>query len=279
MDEGQAKLNPLEAQLEAQPVEMAAALSPTDNCTANPTDNSTANPTTSPTEFVDEFLARLRSESQKNQLQLVQDIASKGDLGLQALMAWLQERQASPATVVEGKVHQLLLASESPIILKFLQAHVPQGVVELRSPAGVDYAPLAELLARQAYEEGDRLTLAKLCELAGESATKRGWIYFTEVERIDPEDLRTLDRLWKVYSEGKFGYSVQRELWLGSGKNWETLWPKLNWKAGNTWTRYPKEFVWDLSAPKGHLPLSNQLRGVRVISALLTHPAWTNPAP
>ncbi|MGB0562323.1 MAG: GUN4 domain-containing protein, partial [Spirulinaceae cyanobacterium] len=32
---------------------------------------------------------------------------------------------------------------------------------------------------------------------------------------------------------------------------------------------------WDLTAPKGHLPLSNQLRGVRTFEAILNHPAWT----
>jgi GUN4-like len=63
---------------------------------------------------------------------------------------------------------------------------------------------------------------------------------------------------------------------LGLSKNWENFWSKIGWKNGNTWTRYPNEFIWDLSAPKGHLPLSNQLRGVRVIASLFSHPAWTN---
>jgi GUN4-like len=67
---------------------------------------------------------------------------------------------------------------------------------------------------------------------------------------------------------------VQRELWLSVGKNWEKLWTQIDWKNGNNWTRYPQGFTWDLSAPKGHLPLSNQLRGVRVMAALLSHPAW-----
>jgi hypothetical protein len=81
--------------------------------------------------------------------------------------------------------------------------------------------------------------------------------------------------LWLLHSEGKFGFSVQREIWLTVGKNWEKLWSKIGWKNGNAWTRYPNEFTWNLTAPKGHLPLSNQLRGVRVISSLLSHPAWT----
>ncbi|MEO8890989.1 MAG: GUN4 domain-containing protein, partial [Coleofasciculaceae cyanobacterium] len=33
-------------------------------------------------------------------------------------------------------------------------------------------------------------------------------------------------------------------------------------------------FIWDLSAPRGHLPLSNQLRGVRPFAALMGHRAW-----
>ena len=39
------------------------------------------------------------------------------------------------------------------------------------------------------------------------------------------------------------------------------------------WTRYPGSFTWSLEAPEGHLPLVNQLRGVRLMDALLSHPA------
>lgn len=228
-----------------------------------------------PTEFMNEFLTRLRSESEKNQLRLVQDLADKGEAGLDALMEWRLERQGMPANSVDGKVHQLLVAANTPKTEAFVEKHLASGVVELRSQASIDYVPLVRLLAQQDFEEADRVTLAKLCELAGETAIKRGWLYFTEVEQFPHEDLQTLDRLWKVYSEGKFGFSVQRELWLGTGKNWDKLWPMIGWKSGNTWTRYPKEFIWDLSAPRGHLPLSNQLRGVRVMASLLAHPAWS----
>jgi hypothetical protein len=103
----------------------------------------------------------------------------------------------------------------------------------------------------------------------------RKWVYFTEVQEFPLIDIQTIDRLWLIYSEGKFGFSVQRRLWLSLGKNWERLWPRLGWKEENLWTRYPNGFTWDLSAPDGHLPLSNQLRGVRMMEALLCHPAWT----
>lgn len=148
-------------------------------------------------------------------------------------------------------------------------------IVLLKSERNIDYTPLETLLKAQDFQAADRMTLEKLCELAGVEAIQRKWLYFTEVENFPVTDLQTIDRLWWNYSEGKFGFSVQREIWLSLGKNWEKLWPKIGWKTGNNWTRYPNEFTWDLSAPKGHLPLSNQLRGVRVMASLLSHPAWT----
>ena len=147
--------------------------------------------------------------------------------------------------------------------------------VPLHSERGIDYAQLQQLLTAQDFQAAERMTLLHLCELAGPAAVQRKWLYFTEVENFTISDLQTINTLWLVHSEGKFGFSVQREIWLSLGKNWEKFWPKIGWKTGNSWTRYPDGFTWSLGAPKGHLPLSNQLRGVRVIAALLSHPAWT----
>lgn len=144
----------------------------------------------------------------------------------------------------------------------------------LLSDLELDYTPLEQLLAQQDFQAADKMTLQKMCELAGPEAVKRKWLYFTEVENFPIRDLQTINTLWLLHSEGKFGFSVQREIWLANGKNWDKFWGKIGWRTGNTWTRYPNEFTWNLSAPRGHLPLSNQLRGVRVISALLVHPAW-----
>jgi hypothetical protein len=152
---------------------------------------------------------------------------------------------------------------------------IPPNSPPLTSSARIDYTPLQQLLAQQNFKAADQLTLQKLCELAGASAIQRKWLYFTEVEQFPSTDLQTINNLWLTYSDGKFGYSVQREIWLGLGKNWEKFWAKIGWKTDNNWTRYPQEFTWDLTAPRGHLPLSNQLRGVRVIASLLTHPAWS----
>ncbi|MEM9771005.1 MAG: GUN4 domain-containing protein [Cyanobacteria bacterium P01_D01_bin.73] len=174
-----------------------------------------------------------------------------------------------------GAIYYQLVAADSDEVKVFLAERYPNGIAQLPADCKVDYQSIQDCLMTQDFEEGDRLTLKKMCELAGATAANRNWIYFTEVKLFTPLDLQVLDRLWLLYSSGKFGFSVQRELWLGVKQDWDKLWPKIDWKDGNHWTRYPGEFQWTLNAPKGHLPLTNQLRGVRVMEALMKHPAWT----
>ena len=221
---------------------------------------------------------QFQSESEKNQLKLIPQLVSSGESGLAVLMEFLEKSKSIPANSVVGKAYQVLYKSNTPQIQEFLQTYFPHGVVSLKSERNIDYQPLQQLLAEQDFQSADLLTIQKMCELAGEAAMKRKWLYFTEVENFPSTDLETIDRLWVIYSEGLFGFSVQRQIWLSLGSDFSKLWPKIGWKSGNDWTRYPEGFTWNLSAPKGHLPLSNQLRGVRVIASLFSHPVWTGNA-
>jgi hypothetical protein len=231
-----------------------------------------------PVEHLDitDLESQLTTGSEKMQLLVMVQLQAAGAAGCQILQQFLLSRRQDAATFIDGRCYELLLEAQSDATQVFLQEHFPTGVVSLNSDAGADYLPLQRLLARHQFEAADRLTLQKLCELEGPAAVKRNWIYFTQIEQFPISDLQTIDRLWRVHSEGKFGFSVQRQLWLTVGRNWESLWSKIDWRSGRDWTRYPDGFTWDLSAPKGHLPLSNQLRGVQVMNALLNHPAWTS---
>jgi GUN4-like/ARM-like repeat domain, GUN4-N terminal len=224
--------------------------------------------------------SQFRSATEKQQLPLVDTLIAAGDAGVAVLLGQLRDYQAAGCPVspiglvppVTAKAyHQLYQTGQCHDDLKSL---FPQGVVPLQSAKGVDYQPLQQLLVQQHWQEADKLHNLKFCEAAGESALARKWIYFTEVNLVPIADLRTLNALWMAHSQGRFGYSVQRELWLNVGQNWEKFWPKIHWKDGNTWTRYPGGFDWSLAAPPGHLPLSNQLRGIQVMKALMNHPAW-----
>ena len=140
----------------------------------------------------------------------------------------------------------------------------------------LDYNDLQLNLLKQNFEEADRLTSAYLRKLAGKVAENRGYVFYSEVKDMPDEDLVTIDRLWNIYSQGKFGFSNQAKLLKSVGKRYDLLWPKIGWKKDGIWTRYPTSFCWSLKAPDGHMPLVNQLRGVRLMDSILRHPSIAN---
>ena len=141
------------------------------------------------------------------------------------------------------------------------------------SAIDLNYNDLQLNLLNQDFEEADRLTSAYLRKLAGKVAENRGYVFYSEVKNMPGEDLDTIDRLWKIYSQGKFGFSNQAKILKSVGKRYDLLWPKIGWKKDGIWTRYPSSFCWSLKAPEGHMPLVNQLRGVRLMDSILRHPS------
>ena len=141
------------------------------------------------------------------------------------------------------------------------------------SDENINYDELQLMLLEQKFEEADRLTSSFLRRLAGKLAEKRGYVFYSEVKNMSCNDLKTIDKLWNVYSNGKFGFSIQAKILKSVGKKYELLWPKIGWKNDGYWTRYPNSFIWSLEAPEGHMPLINQLRGVRLMDSILRHPA------
>ena len=141
------------------------------------------------------------------------------------------------------------------------------------SSCEINYELLQLNLLEQNFEEADRLTSSYLRKLAGKVAEKRGYVFYSEVQNMSGSDLYSIDRLWTVYSQGKFGFSNQAKLLKSVGKRYELLWPKIGWKKNGIWTRYPSAFSWTIDAPEGHMPLINQLRGVRLMDSILRHPS------
>ncbi|WP_353674791.1 GUN4 N-terminal ARM-like repeat domain-containing protein [Synechocystis sp. LKSZ1] len=218
---------------------------------------------------------QLNQGAEKSQRQVIAQLAALGEVGWPLLQDFLKTNYSDTPKLAMAEAYQALRLVEQEAVQEFLNTQFPLGIFPLKSARNIDYRPLQMALAQQEFELADNLTREKLCELAGEGAIQRKWLYFTEVERFPGLDLHTINALWWLHSGGKFGFSVQRKLWLSVGKDFTKLWPKIDWKNGNSWTKYPAGFTWDLSAPAGHLPLLNQLRGVRVAASLYGHPVWS----
>ena len=100
---------------------------------------------------------------------------------------------------------------------------------------------------------------------------------FVQVKDIPVEDMITFDELWKASSGGKFGFSVQRQVWRACDMKWAKFFMAIDWLEGENqkYRAWPAEFVYSAEeAKKGHLPLTNALRGTQLLEAILTHQAF-----
>nr|QJH88206.1 Ycf53 [Pterocladia lucida] len=214
-------------------------------------------------------------DSNNRQLELIEQIVKQDseDLLLDVLIDRCILKKKLP-TSLDGIIFEILRKSSNQNTINKLNSYFCDGLVELQSYLKLDFQPLQKLLISQNFKEADALTQVQLCQLAGLDSSDRKWLYFTDIAILPLEDLCTLDILWSIYSRGKFGLSVQRKIWLSNNCDWEKLWNKIGWENNGIPLRYPHDFTWSINAPRGHLPLFNQLRGVRVLSALFNHTMW-----
>ncbi|KAL5543126.1 hypothetical protein UlMin_010836 [Ulmus minor] len=142
---------------------------------------------------------------------------------------------------------------------------------------------LEDHLAASNFRQADEVTRRLLIVLAGEAAQKRGYVFFSEVQFIPETDLKAIDELWRKYSDGKFGYSVQKRICSKLNMDFTKFFIKVGWmKKLDTeieqfnYRAFPNEFIWELNddTPEGHLPLTNALRGTQLLNSLLNHPAF-----
>nr|YP_010199313.1 hypothetical protein LK036_pgp194 [Gracilariopsis tenuifrons]AXF36232.1 hypothetical protein [Gracilariopsis tenuifrons]UAD89171.1 hypothetical protein [Gracilariopsis tenuifrons] len=212
------------------------------------------------------------------QLKLIEQIMESGELGQKALLDLLVNRciiDNKGVDILDGLIYEFLYFKSFEHIKQKLNSYFRLGLIELNSSLKLNYQPLQNLLMVHDFKAADKLTQNYLCSLAGlDKSSKRQWLYFTDIFAIPSEDLYIIDKLWRLYSRGKFGFSIQRSIWLSNNCSWEKLWFNIGWKNNGILCRYPSDFIWNIDAPSGHLPLFNQLRGVQVISALFNHNAW-----
>jgi len=215
--------------------------------------------------------------SVQRQAYLINNISQSSN-GLMILLELLIQRQKelpSKISYTDSIILKHLHNCKIEKLQQKLNQYLEKGIVKLESEYDMDYTPLYKSLISNDFQNANKLTQEYLNKLAQlNQKNKRQWLYFTDIFDIPTTDIRTIDKLWNIYSLGKFGFSVQRQIWLYNDKDWEKFWHVIGWKIDRRNLRYPNEFIWNNNAPIGHLPLFNQIRGVQVLASLFLHPAW-----
>jgi|GEM_PF-4594936 GUN4-like. len=74
---------------------------------------------------------------------------------------------------------------------------------------------------------------------------EEGWLRVEDIEKFPCSDLRTIDELSVKYSDGKFGFSVQKKIYqsLSGTKEYDQIayrsfGDKVGWRQGGKWLSY-----------------------------------------
>ena len=123
----------------------------------------------------------------------------------------------------------------------------------------IDYTQLQNLLAAGKWKDADGETREIITKILGRKTAV--WENKEEIENFPCYHLNTIDRLWIKYSQGRFGFSIQKQIWdeIGGTDNansviYNRFLERLGWVVNGSWLTW-HEFTFNFNAPPGHLPM------------------------
>jgi hypothetical protein len=221
---------------------------------------------------------RLKYDNKSVQLKALKESIKYGEEGV----IFLLEVLTTETGFVQKIAWDLLWAMAKESGKKKLIPYSP-----LPSAIGVNYRPLEKLLAAGKWQEADQETARMTLIIANRE--KEEWLRLEDISNIPCEDLRTIDKLWVTYSHGHFGFSVQKEIYKslgGTGKYDEKMTllfgDRVGWHRPNLinlnsssyqlddtgWLDY-SELMFNLQAPRGHLPLLTGLLEINELTRIM----------
>ncbi|NCR41112.1 MAG: GUN4 domain-containing protein [Microcystis aeruginosa W13-11] len=164
-----------------------------------------------------------------------------------------------PALVTEGEsmtVEQVLNAVQTQVTGKMPVAQISP------KTAKADFTQLDQYLKNGQWREASNETGDIINQIAGRTAS--GWLMKEDCQNFPHEELQIIDSLWVKYSNGKFGFSVQKKIWLECGGEvgvrdfhiWRKFADKVGWrKLSSSGNWLPSQYVFNMNPPQGHFPL------------------------
>jgi hypothetical protein len=134
--------------------------------------------------------------------------------------------------------------------------------VELKSEKGIDYTRLRALLEAGEWKAADQETADKMLKAIGKDRWSK--VQSSDLLNFPCADLTTIDHLWNRYSNGKWGFSVQKEIYVECGATpdgtysgdsvWRDFCRRVGWLRGKNYVSY-SDLTFDLqNSPAGEFP-------------------------
>lgn len=126
----------------------------------------------------------------------------------------------------------------------------------ITSAIGADYSRLRQLLWSQQWQEADRETENVLLKALRPKTMEP--LDRDTILQLPCVDLMTIDQLWSRYSDGRFGFKAQYQIYLQVERRPADFLPALGWRGpAFSLTRGLKPYnslEFNAKAPQGHLP-------------------------
>ncbi|MBD0267537.1 MAG: GUN4 domain-containing protein [Cyanobacteria bacterium Co-bin8] len=151
------------------------------------------------------------------------------------------------------------------------QAEIARRYGSIQSAVGADYSRLRELLWQGKWQEADRETeraLLKAFNLVGQTGSANQPLQdvrivdHTTLEQLPCLDLLTVDQLWRRYSDNRFGFKVQAQIFEEVQAQSQEFLRAVGWSEGFSLGNTPliqssqpyNQLQFSREAPEGHLP-------------------------
>lgn len=141
--------------------------------------------------------------------------------------------------------------------IRFRNLNLPLNLISVK---GIDYHKLQDFLSSKKWQSADRETWAVMCQSL--SLTAGTQLDVTQIYQLPCEDLQIVDRLWVHYSQGQFGFSVQKQVYESVKGDYIRFCDRVNWPTYNSATAF-SQLKFTQQAPQGHLPSRSWVGGVQ----------------
>ena len=159
------------------------------------------------------------------------------------------------------------LASEckQAISLEFLDPEFRAEFSQVSQAVNVSlYQQLETFLKNDQWKEADRETSRLMLQIVGKEADQ--WLSVEDIQNFPCEDLRAIDKLWVDYSHGKFGFSVQKKVWMDCGgvpgdydyNVYRKFADQVGWRRSGNWLSYYELTFLLEGSNHAHLPKSRE---------------------
>jgi predicted RNase H-like nuclease (RuvC/YqgF family) len=190
-----------------------------------------------------ENLKAMLNESQAN-TQIIQELAE-----IKAQISQLQ-------THIQQPEQQPILQSLSNLQLQLSQ--LTDELTLVSHASGMDYRNLQQLLSAQNWKDADKETYSIMLKISERENVC--WLDDGDIRKFPRYDLHIINQLWVRYSDGKFGFSIQKQI-LQNHKQFTARCGWIENLAKNELIKY-EDYNFTLDANKGHLPSTPRIVGL-----------------